>query len=176
MKVIIGAGGTCQKGFLITQKDTLNVLDRENFRRLGGPVKVFFAEHVWEHLTAEEGLLAASNCLEFLEPGGTLRIAVPDRLHPDPYYQDWVRPGGIGSEANDHKVEYDYESITAMLLKAGFSAVRLIEWWDRDGNFHRVDYDVSLGSVRRSSTSDRRNCAKPLSYTSLIVDAKKRGS
>jgi predicted SAM-dependent methyltransferase len=49
------------------------------------------AEHVWEHLTEEEGLAAARACFKYLSPGGFLRVVVPDGLHPDPAYVEWSR-------------------------------------------------------------------------------------
>lgn len=36
------------------------------------------AEHVWEHMTKEEGIMAAKHCYEFLQDGGYIRVAVPD--------------------------------------------------------------------------------------------------
>jgi hypothetical protein len=62
------------------------------------------AEHVWEHLMPEQGATAARICHRFLRPGGYVRVAVPDGLHPDPKYVEWVRPGGSGLGAWDHTV------------------------------------------------------------------------
>jgi len=47
---------------------------------LFGPLRVsrIKAEHVFEHLTLEEAVLAAYNCFHYLQPGGLLRIAIPD--------------------------------------------------------------------------------------------------
>jgi len=42
------------------------------------------AEHVWEHLTKEEALIAALTCYRYIKNGGYLRVAVPDGPHPNP--------------------------------------------------------------------------------------------
>ncbi len=47
----------------------------------------------------------------------------------------------------------------------------LLEYFDEAGNFHRSPWDASDGFVARSADYDPRNKEKPLSYTSLIVDA-----
>lgn len=44
------------------------------------------AEHVWEHMTIAESIVAAINCWEALAPGGILRLAVPD-------YNWAIKPG-----------------------------------------------------------------------------------
>lgn len=76
------------------------------------------AEHVWEHLTYEEGVQAARICFEFLMPGGYVRCAVPDRYFPDEDYQLNVQVGGPGPiypPAASHKIVHTYKTITAML-------------------------------------------------------------
>ena len=39
----------------------------------------FLAEHVWEHMTFEEGCLAAQNGYDYLADGGYVCAAVPDK-------------------------------------------------------------------------------------------------
>jgi len=173
MKVIIGANETAQRGFLSTNRPLLDLRVESTFRKLVAPdsVEVFFAEHVWEHLSYDDGRAGAALCRKYLRPRGVLRIAVPDRLHPNRDYVEWVRPGGTGPGADDHRVFYDFESLTTMLLEAGFSHVVLLEWWDEHGYFHLMPSDPERGVVRRSSANDPRNGVSPLSYTSLIADA-----
>lgn len=51
------------------------------------------AEHVWEHMTYEEGCQAAKNCYDYLADGGYLRVAVPDRNFRNEWYQNtegWI--------------------------------------------------------------------------------------
>ena len=171
-KVTIGSAGISSPGWLATDQDTLDIVDRESFLRYWKPnsLEAFVAEHVWEHLTEKEAMQASANCYEFLRLGGRLRIAVPDGFHPDPVYIECVRPGGTGPGADDHKVLYNYQSLKEQLEKAGF-IVSLLEYWDEDGNFHFKEWSSEDGHIRRSKRYDPRNQDGSLTYTSLIVDA-----
>ena len=97
---------------------------------------------------------------------------MPDGLHPDRSYLDWVRPNGTGPSAPAHKVLYDYGSLSNSLCQAGF-AVTPLEYFDESGIFHRHDWDPHDGLIRRSARFDARNSGGTLKYTSLIVDARK---
>jgi predicted SAM-dependent methyltransferase len=173
-KIIIGSAGISRPGWLATDKDTLDIVDRKSFLRYWEPgsIDTFMAEHVWEHLTEEEAIHANANCYEFLRPGGRLRIAVPDGFHPNPVYIDYVRPGGTGAGADDHKVLYNYQSLNEQLEKQGFS-VNLLEYWDELGQFHFKEWTSEDGHIVRSKRYDPRNQDGSLTYTSLIVDAVK---
>lgn len=98
MKVIIGSGNTNYEGWIQTQEHELNLLDAMTFQRLfpDKDVQVFLAEHVWEHLTFDEGIIAAKICFEYLTPGGYMRIAVPDKNFKNDWYQNMVQIGGPG--------------------------------------------------------------------------------
>lgn len=128
------------------------------------------AEHVWEHLTDEDTVKANRNCFKYLKRNGVLRIAVPDGYHIDPRYIDYVRPGGHGLGADDHKILYNYRTIKAKLENVGFK-VELLEYWDEHGNFHFNEWDDEGGRISRSKRYDKRNADGTLRYTSLIVDA-----
>ena len=103
LRIVVGAGGLFDPGWIPTDVDVLDILDEGHWHRLfrENSIDAILAEHVWEHLTADQGLLAAENCFRFLGPGGYLRAAVPDGYHPDPAYREWVRPGGSGAGADD---------------------------------------------------------------------------
>lgn len=171
-KIVIGAGGISAPGWFATDTDTLDVVDRANFLRYWEPnsIEAFVSEHVWEHLTESEAMQATANCYEFLRPGGHLRIAVPDGFHPEPSYIEYVRPGGTGIGAYDHKVLYTYQSVRHLLETAGF-LVCFLEYWDEHGNFHFREWSSEGGHIRRSKQYDPRNQNGSLTYTSLIVDA-----
>ena len=64
MKVILGAGKTALPGWVSTQESELNLLNIADFQRLFSEEKptAFLAEHVWEHMSYEEGCQAARNC------------------------------------------------------------------------------------------------------------------
>jgi predicted SAM-dependent methyltransferase len=171
-KIILGSAGLPYPGWLLTEKDSLDITNRDSFAQYWKPNSrsIFLAEHVWEHLTEDEVERANANCFEFLRWGGRLRIAVPDGLHPDPEYIEYVRPGGTGAGADDHKVLYNYQLMREQLRKAGFE-VSLLEYWDEHRNFHFQEWLSSDGYIDRSKDHDERNQGGTLAYTSLIVDA-----
>jgi predicted SAM-dependent methyltransferase len=153
----------------------LDLLKREDWEESFAqrPVAAILAEHVWEHLTFEEGKLAAKICRDFLKPGGYVRCAVPDAYFPDEAYQNIVKPGGPGPKdhpAASHKIVYDYRLLTEVFESAGFT-VRLLEYWDEQGQFHYHEWDENAGFIGRSKRFDTRNQGGKLGFTSLIVDA-----
>ena len=134
LKVIVGAGGTFQTGWVSTDIEHLNILDPENWGRYfaEGSIDAILAEHVWEHLTGEESLLAARNCFKYLKHHGYLRVAVPDGFHPSREYIEDVKPGGRGAGADCHKILYNYKTLSRVFTAADFD-VDLIEWFDEKG-------------------------------------------
>lgn len=176
LKVIIGAGGTSLVGWVATDHPLVDVVDLNSLKSLFeiGSVQAFLAEHVWEHLAPEQALVAAVHCYRLLVPGGHLRIAVPDGLHPNPEYIDYVKPGGLGPGCKDHHVLYTYRTLVALLEAAGFG-VNLLEWFDEEGQFHFLEWDPDDGFVYRSTRYDERNAHDPTAYTSIIADAVKPG-
>lgn len=171
LRIIVGSANTSQQGWISTDYPVLNLADQKSFTRLFNVESIshILAEHVWEHLSAQDAELAIKNCFIYLEHGGRLRIAVPDGFHSDPDYIAQVKPGGYGSGAEDHKVLYDFRSLSAMLEAAGFQ-VSLLEWFDEHGQFHFEPWDASNGMVKRSTRYDPRNSTNPTTFTSLIVD------
>jgi predicted SAM-dependent methyltransferase len=170
-RVIIGAGRTKQPGWASCEIFEVNITDRNDFSAYWDPNsrECFLAEHVWEHLTAADGQIAANHCFEFLKPGGRLRIAVPDGNSPDPDYIEDVRVGGRGAGAHDHKVLYTVETMIAMFEKAGFQP-QALEFFDGDGKFQQIEWNEQDGYIKRCRKNDPRNTLETLKYTSLIVD------
>ncbi len=197
IRVIVGARDTQQDGWVSTDVDSLNLLVPENWAQYFRPntIEAIMAEHVWEHLTKEQGIQAAQICYQYLQPGGYVRLAVPDGFHPNPAYLDWVRPDGVGPDADDHKLVYDYQSIQEVLTIAGFK-VDLLEYFDESQQFHYREWDPQAGLIRRSKRFDPRNSPEinateshfrsflsnspangnpyNLYYTSIILDAWKQ--
>ncbi len=118
----------------------------------------------------DEAKQAAGLAFEFVKPGGSFRVAVPDGNHPDGDYVEQVKPGGTGPGADDHKILYDIDSLTALFRAAGF-IVEPLEFFDGNGRFHAVDWSDDRGRVIRSRRYDHRNTPEKLVYTSLIIDA-----
>jgi predicted SAM-dependent methyltransferase len=105
-------------------------------------VDLVYMCHVLEHVHRKEIFDVLAEFRRVLKPGGVLRISVPDFDLLIAMYEDIGRdPDGIiapllGSHANDYDVHYwvfTERSLSAILLKAEFSAVR--QW-----NPHQCDY------------------------------------
>jgi len=174
VKIVVGASDIFDKGWVPTDMEFLNLLKEGDWKNYFKPdsIKAILAEHVWEHLTPEQGELAAKNCFTYLKPGGYLRIAIPDGNHPDPEYIEHVRIGGSGPGAHDHKILYTYKILSDMLKRVGFE-VKLLEYFDEAGKFHQNAWKTEDGFIHRSKDNDKRNAGGELKYTSLIVDAVK---
>jgi predicted SAM-dependent methyltransferase len=170
-KIIVGSGGTDGDGWIPTEVWHLDLLKKSDWNNLfrTDSIDAILSEHVWEHLTESDGLIAIQNCYTFLKTNGYLRIAVPDGYHPSKDYIDYVKPGGHGSGADDHKVLYTHVTLSQLLESAGFS-VKKLEYFDENGVFHFEEWDKETGMISRSSRYDERNLENNLSYTSLIID------
>lgn len=61
MKLIIGAGGITQPGWLSLEETDLDITQADQWAAHFAPnsLDAIFAEHVWEHLTLNEALDAA---------------------------------------------------------------------------------------------------------------------
>jgi predicted SAM-dependent methyltransferase len=172
-KFNVGSANThVGKDWFSSDIDVLNITVRKDWLRLLIFAKLdnIMAEHVWEHLTDSDAEKANKNCFDFLKKGGSMRLAVPDGFHPEQEYIDYVKPGGLGAGADDHKILYNYKLMTERLKKVGFE-VRLLEYWDEDGNFHFTEWYDEEGRISRSKRYDERNESGVLKYTSLIIDA-----
>src|SRR5579859_4940385 len=64
LRIVVGAGGLFDPGWIPTDVDVLDILNKRHWERLfrESSIDAILAEHVWEHLTAEQGLRAAWNC------------------------------------------------------------------------------------------------------------------
>ena len=177
MKIILGAGKTVLEGWISTQEEDLNLLDRHDFEKQfqENSIEAMLAEHVWEHMTKEEGIIAAKHCYDFLKNGGYIRIAVPDSNFRNEWYQNMIKVGGPGSidhPAYTHKIVYDYRNLIDVFEKADFE-VELLEYCDEVGNFHYKYWNEQDGKIGRSFRFDTRNSLEKLGMISIVVDAKK---
>ena len=195
-RIVLGAWSKSDLGWIPTQQDFLDLTDPAQWSMYFEPnsVDAMLAEHVWEHITPEEGLAAAKTCYTYLKPEAALRIAVPDGLLPDPHYVDLVKADALnptagkvpdaGGNATNHKALYTYKTLKALFERAGFRVV-LYEYFDEQGAFHCQDWDAKSGTITRSRRFDPRNkngrlaSVYPgtmddyLAYSSLILDAVK---
>lgn len=178
VKIIIGASSQQYTGWIATQEEDLDLLKREDWEQSFGDrgIDVILSEHVWEHLTYSEGVQAAKNCYDFMNPGGYIRCAVPDAYFPNEEYQNLVKIGGPGPAdhpAASHKIVHNYKTITKMFEGAGFQIV-LLEYCAEDGEFHHTEWNPEDGFIYRSLRFDHRNQNGKLGFVSLIVDAIKK--
>lgn len=173
-RIIIGASGTAQPGWITTEKEYLNLLKSKDWSNCFDldSIDAILAEHVWEHLTKSNAVLAAENCYRYLKNSGYLRIAVPDGFNTNPDYINWVKPAGVGTGADDHKVLYNYKTLSDVFIKVGYK-VNLLEYFDEEGTFHYKSWKPEDGKIYRSKRFDVRNKKGVLKYTSLIIDALK---
>lgn len=170
LNIIIGSEKTAYANWLPTNIESLNLLEKQSFQNLFGEKKAtkFLAEHVFEHISYDNALIALKNCYQYLEKGGSIRIAVPDGFHPNKDYIDMVKPGGYGEGADDHKLLYDYQQLSKVLEDSGFR-VQLLEYYNEQQQFHFVDWKSEDGHILRSRRFDKR-FNEPLGYSSLIID------
>ncbi|MDU6265395.1 MAG: hypothetical protein E6600_12930 [Anaerocolumna aminovalerica] len=177
-KIIIGAGMTYYDGWTVTQEHELNLLKIEDYYKLferEESVDAFLAEHVFEHLSYDEGIVAGKFLYKFLKPNGYIRLAVPDINFQNEWYQNMCKPGGPGPAdhpAYTHKVFYDYKSLVKVFETAGFS-VDLLEYCDENGRFHFNYWNPEQGIIGRSLRFDTRNNDGKLGMVSIIIDARK---
>jgi predicted SAM-dependent methyltransferase len=173
LRIVVGSSGVVPQGWTRTDKEYLDLLDPEGWANYfqEGTIDAILAEHVWEHLTLEQGIVAAKTCMRYLKLGGYLRIAVPDGNHPDSGYIEHVRPNGSGPGADDHKVLYDYRLLSRTISEAACE-IELLEYFDQHGAFVFNPWNPHDGMIYRSSRFDERNRDGRLAYTSLIIDAR----
>ena len=177
LKLIIGAGKSKIDGQISTNENELNLIDEETWRNKFQKETIthILAEHVWEHLTYNEGLIAANICFKYLKEGGLLRIAVPDGNYQNEWYQNMIKVGGPGPKdhpAASHRVVYDHNKLKMILENAGFYCEEL-EYCDEKGNFHYRFWNENDGKIGRSYRFDTRNSENEIRMVSIIIDAKK---
>jgi predicted SAM-dependent methyltransferase len=178
-QIVVGSSRRYDTGWIPTEIDFLNLLKPADWDRFfqRDSIDAILAEHVWEHLTPEEARSAAATCFKYLRPGGYLRVAVPDGLHPDPTYRQWVKVGGAlpGQPGNDHKVLYTYRTLSELFKGCGFRVV-LYEYFNEAGKFCYQEWDERGGKIHRSKRFEERNREGRLVFTSIVLDAFKDAS
>ena len=172
IKLVIGSAGIKNAGWLNSNIELIDLTNFNSFKFFFSPNSLshILCEHVFEHLTFEDALISAKNIHYFLKPNGFIRVAVPDGYHPDPDYINWVKPKGMGDGAQDHKILYNYLSISGIFKNSGFR-VQFLEYFDEKGVFHYNYWNPEDGFVLRSKNHDSRNIEGKINYSSIIIDA-----
>jgi predicted SAM-dependent methyltransferase len=171
IKLIVGAGPTKYKGWFSTDIATLDVTNENHFNRYFKNKKInrILAEHVLEHLSTSDLIAMGKNFFKYSTENVNIRIAVPDGYHPDKTYIEYVRPGGIGEGADDHKHLFTYISLSQLFESFGFKT-KLVDFWDEKSIFHNNYSNDDKGFIIRSFLNDKRNSDGKPHYTSLIID------
>ncbi len=172
LKIVVGSSGLSDEGWISSEAYFLDLLKEKDWLKYfdEGEIDYILAEHVWEHLTIDQGIQAARTCYRFIKKGGKLRVAVPDGFHFNPEYIEYVKPGGRGPGAYDHKVLYNFRSFSSIFQKCGFG-IELLEYFDENKEFHSIEWNKEEGFIHRSLRYDSRNSDGQPNYTSLILDA-----
>lgn len=171
IRLVVGAGGTHFGGWFSTDIATLDLTKESDFKLYFSERKIDFvlAEHVFEHISDSNLELIIANLFKYSNKKARIRIAVPDGYHTDPVYIDYVKQGGSGAGAHDHKQLFTYKTLGAWFEKYGFEA-HAVEYWDENGEFHKGYKDDDYGYVSRSFVNDDRNAGGKPVYTSLVMD------
>lgn len=172
LRVIVGAGGTTQPGWLSLEENQLDIRDYRQWAQRFAPnsIDTILTEHVFEHLTPTDAEIAAKNFFRFLKPDGYTRIATPDGYHPDAQYQYWVSPEGWDES---HRWIPDVETLSRLLTRAGFIPTPL-EYWSADGQFIAQPWRQEDGVIGRCPGTLQNGLLSVFAgcdYTSLIIDA-----
>ncbi len=118
---------------------------RAGFPAPAGSVALIFSEHLFEHLSLEDGRRLLDDCRSALEPDGVMRIAMPDLRYIAERYIEGRYEGEGGEEAIrdvgyreidsparlfnyalrswGHLYLYDFDELALRLTQAGFSEV-----------------------------------------------------
>lgn len=109
-------------------------------------VRLAYSEHVLEHLYLDDGRRLLGDLAAALEPGGVVRIAMPDLDHLiDCYRGDWRAQAWLADEAYahitsatemfnyglrswGHKYVYGYDELALRLGEAGFTQIDRMAW------------------------------------------------
>jgi hypothetical protein len=108
--------------------------------------RLIYSEHLLEHLMKEEGDQLLNECFRLLEPGGTLRIGVPDaELYLRSYaegrtgfFDELAHLGGAVDRLSTpidvinqmfrmggaHRFAWDFKALAQSLRNAGFSSIQ----------------------------------------------------
>jgi predicted SAM-dependent methyltransferase len=156
-KVQLGAGPSRLKGWLNTDieagGDGLAYLDAtKRFPFEDGSIHYIFSEHVIEHLTYDEGKVLMAEAYRVLAPGGKMRVSTPNLtqfialfdknpseeakayIQGKLLWHEWPKePNAAAIILNlqmsswGHKFMYDFGTLSAALLRAGFQNAREFE-------------------------------------------------
>lgn len=194
IKVVIGSGGSCFNGWISTDKDIFDITELSEWEKYfkNKEIDNILAEHVFEHLSINDIKKTFLYIYEYLRNGGILRFAVPDGYHPSSYVRELTKPGGLEPGADTHKIFFNIDIVEKLAKEVCFK-LNKIEYFDKNGFFHKKDFTFENGYISRCSknykgrfTNNDKEYSKffnsipehlqqqfidnKISYTSLLVD------
>ena len=116
-------------------------------------VQRILTEHFLEHITANEISAFLVDAWRLLEPGGLLRLAVPD--YHSPRNRKYLEAGHDPTHT-DHVTFTTYPLLRELVASSPFRDYRFYQYWDGD-RFVNGPIDYSLGHVKRTVDHDPRN-------------------
>lgn len=156
MRLHVGCGKRCIPGFVhVDLADFPHIDHKHDVADLsflgGGVASLIYASHVVEYFDRVEAVTVLGNWRDVLEPGGTLRLAVPDFEKLAQVYRDtgdlglivgplYGRMPIVGAEPAAwiyHRTVYDFPSLKDTLEAAGYQDVRRYDW----RNTEHADHD-----------------------------------
>jgi len=141
MKLHIGCGSKIINGFINVDVRKLDgvdlVCDIQNldiFKENG--VDIIYCSHVLEHLSRHEYKTVLKNWYEILQPGGILRLAIPDIEAVFEHYHQYKNLeilrgflwGGQTYPENYHYCGWDFKTIEKDLEHVGFKNIVRYDW------------------------------------------------
>lgn len=117
-----------------------------------GSVARIHSEDFFEHVTTRDAQALLAECHRLLEPGGLMRIGVPDYRNPkDRRYL------ALGRDPGDpkHVTLTHYELMRELIAASPFRGGAFLHYWDGD-TFVRHPIDYSLGWIQRTPDHDPR--------------------
>jgi predicted SAM-dependent methyltransferase len=153
--IYVGSSGIRQPGFVSYPFDELDITQPAHFQRIicRDSVDTFFSEHTLEHIPLNQYSTIFGLFLQYLKPGGFVRIAIPT-------YSDLHRPSEVDKRYG-HVGIVSAPVLEREMQSAGFTNVTILEQvhftnGQRKGFTSKL-WDECEGRVRRSFRHDQRN-------------------
>jgi predicted SAM-dependent methyltransferase len=129
-------------------------------------IQNILADHVLQELTNHDAIIALELAHQYLTPGGTIRVAVPDAGHNDKKFINLMQQQYPG-------YHYDKTDLIRTMRSAGFTRFKVKEGFDAGGLFNISTWYRIDGYCKRSFWYDPNNMVGDtgMFWSCLIIDA-----